>query len=132
MINFRRSRAGSSPALFFGSVEQAIAISYAVGRWTEVAVEEAGDPELPGYLCSNHILVETEEEANAALLRFIDGETFADLADFRTNLADFLASDGPAMAVLKIEPGDPHPRDYAYIHSPEARHRFRQALNGGS
>ena len=61
-------------------LEAAIAISYAVGRWTEVAVEEAGDPELPGYLCSNHILVETEEEANAALLRFIDGETFADLA----------------------------------------------------
>ena len=61
-------------------LEDAIAISYAVGRWTEVAIEEVGDPELPGYLCSNHLLVETEEEANAALQRVIDGEPFADLA----------------------------------------------------
>ena len=61
-------------------VEDAIAVSYAVGRWTEVEIEAAGDPELPGYLCSNHLLVETEEEANDALLRIIDGEPFADLA----------------------------------------------------
>jgi peptidyl-prolyl cis-trans isomerase C len=59
----------------------AVAISYAVGRWTDVAVVDAGDPELPNYLCSNHLLVETEEEAQAALQRFIDdGEAFADLA----------------------------------------------------
>ena len=59
----------------------AVAVSYAVGRWTETAVEDAGEPTLPNYLCANHLLVETEDEANAALQRFItDGEAFADLA----------------------------------------------------
>ena len=29
---------------------------------------------------------------------------------------------------MKIEPGESYPRDYAYIHSAEARERFRQAL----
>ncbi|MEM9519853.1 MAG: peptidylprolyl isomerase [Actinomycetota bacterium] len=58
----------------------AVAISFAVGRWSEVAVEEAGEPDPPNYLCSNHLLVETEEEAADALQRFNDGEAFADLA----------------------------------------------------
>ena len=51
-------------------LEDAIAVSYAVGRWTEVEIEAAGDPELPGYLCSNHLLVETE---------FVVSETLADI-----------------------------------------------------
>ena len=58
----------------------ALSISYAAGRWSEDAVATAGEPELPNYLCSNHLLVETEEDAADALQRFIDGEAFADLA----------------------------------------------------
>lgn len=57
-----------------------IANSFAISRWLETAVEEAGDPTPPNYLCANHLLVETEEEADAALQRVIDGEPFADLA----------------------------------------------------
>jgi len=33
------------------------------------------------------------------------------------------------MAVLKIVPGKAYPRDYDYIHSDEARQKFRDALN---
>lgn len=57
-----------------------IANSFAISRWLETAVEEADDPTPPNYLCANHLLVETEEEADAALQRVIDGEPFADLA----------------------------------------------------
>ncbi|MEM9464784.1 MAG: peptidylprolyl isomerase [Actinomycetota bacterium] len=57
-----------------------IANSFAISRWLEEAVEDAGDPTLPDYLCANHLLVETEDEAADALQRYIDGEAFADLA----------------------------------------------------
>ena len=56
---------------------------------------------------------------------------FGDLDGFRDGLGPFLAGPGPAMAVLDVVPGEPYPRDYGYIHSPEARARFRRALNSG-
>ena len=63
--------------------EQAIAVfasRFATDRWLVDALEDVGDPVLPDYLCANHLLVETEEEAADALQRYIDGEAFADLA----------------------------------------------------
>lgn len=57
-----------------------IAVSYAVGRWTDAEVGNLTEPDPPNYLCSNHLLVETEEEAQAALERYEAGEAFADLA----------------------------------------------------
>ena len=59
-------------------------------------------------------------------------ETFSELGDFETGVGDFLQHPGPAFAVMKIEAGKPYPRDYAYIHSAEARHSFRQALLASS
>lgn len=50
------------------------------------------------------------------------------LAAFQTALPDLAEAPGPALAALKVEPGAAYPRDYAYIHSAEARARFRQAL----
>ncbi len=55
-------------------------------------------------------------------------ETFSQLDAFEVGVADFLEQPGPALAVMRIEPGEAYPRDYAYIHSAEARARFRQAL----
>ena len=57
-----------------------VAISYTVGRWTDAEAANLTEPDPPNYLCSNHLLVETEEEAQAALERFEAGEAFADLA----------------------------------------------------
>ncbi len=54
--------------------------------------------------------------------------TFSDLEVFRQSLGAFLARPGPQLAVMEIEPGEPYPRDYAFIHSQEARDRFRSAL----
>ena len=51
------------------------------------------------------------------------------LAEFRDQHAEFMAGQGPALAELAIEPGRSYPHDYRYIHSPEARDRFRRALN---
>ena len=59
-------------------------------------------------------------------------ETFSVLGDFENQVADFLKTPGPAFAVMKIEPGESYPRDYAYIHSAEARQKFRQALRAAT
>ena len=64
--------------------------------------------------------------AKAAGYRHV--ETFSELDAFESGVGAFLRQPGPAFAVMKIEPGEPRPRDYAYIHSAEARERFRQAL----
>ena len=54
---------------------------------------------------------------------------FSELEAFEAAVPALLAADGPVMAVLKIIPGEAYPRDYAYIHSAEARETFRAALN---
>jgi sulfopyruvate decarboxylase subunit beta len=55
--------------------------------------------------------------------------SFSDLDCFCSELPGLLEMPGPQMAVLEIVPGTPYPRDYAYIHSAEARQSFRTALN---
>ena len=64
--------------------------------------------------------------AKAAGYRHV--ETFSELNAFEAGVGDFLRQPGPAFAVMKIEAGQSYPRDYAYIHSTEARERFRRAL----
>ncbi|MDH3634915.1 MAG: thiamine pyrophosphate-dependent enzyme [Gammaproteobacteria bacterium] len=54
--------------------------------------------------------------------------SFSELDQFEHGLGDFLAQPGPALAAMQIEAGKSYPRDYAYIHSAEARARFRNAL----
>lgn len=73
--------------------------------------------------------------AMAAAADYRHIETFSQLQDFESGVANFLAQPGPAlavikmaMAVMKIEAGKSYPRDYEYIHSALARKRFRQAL----
>ena len=56
---------------------------------------------------------------------------FDALASLEAEIDDFLQTPGPGFAVMKIEPGESHPRDYDYIHSAEARRRFREALARG-
>jgi len=54
--------------------------------------------------------------------------TFDELATFRNNIETVLSKSGPTLIALHVEPGEPYPRDYDFIHSSEARNRFRQAL----
>jgi sulfopyruvate decarboxylase subunit beta len=61
---------------------------------------------------------------------YLEAIEFSDLALFEAGVSDFLARPGPALAVMHIEPGEPYPRDYAYIHSAGARASFRRALAG--
>jgi len=68
----------------------------------------------------------------AALARasgYRNAATFSDLEDFRANVGGFLSQPGPALAALEIEAGKAYPADFNYIHSEEARDRFRKALN---
>jgi len=55
-------------------------------------------------------------------------ETFHNLDQLKQSIGPFLRSPGPAFATLKIEPGAAYPRDYGYIHSAQARQKFRRAL----
>ncbi len=54
---------------------------------------------------------------------------FSSLSEMQGMLPDIIARKGPVFVSLDIEPGKQYPRRYDYIHSPEARDRFRQALN---
>lgn len=56
--------------------------------------------------------------------------SIAELDAFEAALPDILAAPGPQFTALEVTAGEPYPRDYAYIHSAEARASFRQALNG--
>jgi sulfopyruvate decarboxylase subunit beta len=53
---------------------------------------------------------------------------FSDLAGFDAALPALLAAAGPVFATLKIEPGPPPAKDYAYMHGTEARERFRRHI----
>ncbi len=55
--------------------------------------------------------------------------TCDDLAGFELGLPGFLSASGPQFAALEIVPGAAHPQRYDYIHSRDARERFRAALN---
>jgi sulfopyruvate decarboxylase subunit beta len=55
-------------------------------------------------------------------------KTFSKLEVLEAEIGAFLKQPGPSLAVMKIEAGQSHPRNYAYIHSAQARHSFRQAL----
>ena len=55
---------------------------------------------------------------------------FRDLSGFEAGLGGMLAAEGPQFAALEIVPGAEYPMRYDFIHSREARERFRAALNG--
>ena len=55
---------------------------------------------------------------------------FDERGQLEAGLSGVLAAAGPQLVELKVEPGRKYPRDYEYIHSSEARSRFRRALNG--
>jgi thiamine pyrophosphate-dependent acetolactate synthase large subunit-like protein len=84
--------------------------------------EVNGDHPLPGGS-----KVDFKGFASAAGYREVRG--FNDLDAFGSALPEILGSPGPQFTALEIVPGESYPRDYAYIHSAEARQTFRDALN---
>ncbi|MFT5503747.1 MAG: sulfopyruvate decarboxylase subunit beta [Gammaproteobacteria bacterium] len=66
--------------------------------------------------------------AMASAAGYKQSVSFSNIETFESNISDFLATPGPSFAALYIEAGDPYPRDYDYIHSAEARDKFRLAL----
>ncbi len=67
--------------------------------------------------------------AMARAAGYHSADTISDLAEFERRAPAIVDARGPAFVALKVAPGPPSPQDYAYIHSPEARERFRRALN---
>ena len=60
---------------------------------------------------------------------YCSGHSFDKLTDLKSELPQLLNSEGPVMGVIKVFPGTKYPADYEYIHSHEARRKFREALN---
>jgi sulfopyruvate decarboxylase subunit beta len=83
--------------------------------------EVNGSHPIPG-----HKKVDFGTMAKAAGYRFVT--VFADIETFESEVVEFLKQPGPAMAVMKIEAGEPYPRDYDAIHSALVREKFRRAL----
>jgi sulfopyruvate decarboxylase subunit beta len=54
---------------------------------------------------------------------------FSELENFRNCIAAILKEDGPIFVTLKIEPGEPSPQDWAYVHGSLSRSQFKAALN---
>lgn len=59
---------------------------------------------------------------------YAEARTITDQPGLQSQLPEILGQPGPRFAALEIVPGAPFPRDYAYIHSAEARQTFREAL----
>lgn len=60
---------------------------------------------------------------------YVGSQSFGELDLFASALPHILASPGPQFVCMEVRAGKPYPRDYAYIHSAEARQTFRAALN---
>lgn len=67
----------------------------------------------------------------AALARasgYSQAYSFDSLETFSAQINSLLGAPGPTFVALQVEPGDSYPRDYDFIHSSDARERFRNAL----
>jgi sulfopyruvate decarboxylase subunit beta len=53
---------------------------------------------------------------------------FDALADFEARIPQVLKEGGPVFASLRVEPGEPYPQDYVWLHSAEPRAAFKAAL----
>ena len=59
---------------------------------------------------------------------YVAANSYYNLSDFKSQLPGLLKCKGPIMGVIKVVPGAGYPADYEYIHSHEARKKFREAL----
>ena len=66
----------------------------------------------------------------AAAAGYAMSHSFDELEEFASAVPRILEQAGPQMFSLETRPGEPYPRNYAYIHSAEARKTFEDALNG--
>jgi phosphonopyruvate decarboxylase len=107
---------------------------------TLVTIGEIAPPNLIHFVCENGTY-----EANGGhpipgrgRVRFADlaraagyrnAYEFSELEDFKARIGDVLRETGPVFVTLKIEPGEPSPQPWPFIHGAESRDRFREALN---
>ncbi len=66
--------------------------------------------------------------AMAVAAGYKEAHTFSDLSEFSRLLPRILATPGPVLVALHVEAGEPFPRDYEAIHSPQSRAAFKAAL----
>jgi len=104
-----------------------------------VTIGHQGPPNFLHIVCQNGLYevngefpvpggTEVDFAGMALAAGYREAYTFSDLDSWARSLPDILVRPGPILVVLKVEAGEPYPRDYPAIHSAEARERFRSAL----
>lgn len=105
-----------------------------------VTIANAGVANLYHFLSANRVYEvngshplpggeKVDFEAMARAAGYRGSRSVAALDRIKAALPEILAEPGPQFTALEIVPGDPYPRDYAYIHSAGARESFWKALN---
>lgn len=107
---------------------------------TLVTIANAGVSNLYHFLSVNRVyevngshplpgaeVVDFEGMARSA--GYVASQSFDDLEEFSLALPRILSAPGPQFVAMETSAGQPYPRDYAYIHSAQARETFRSALN---
>ena len=104
-----------------------------------VTIGHQGPPNFLHIVCQNGLYevngefpvpggTEVDFAGMALAAGYREAYTFSDLDSWARSLPDILVRPGPILVVLKVEAGEPYPRDYPAIHSEGARERFRSAL----
>lgn len=57
-----------------------------------------------------------------------EAHEFSELDALEAALPAILRAAGPVLVDLKVEPGESYPQDWAYMHGPAARAKFKAAL----
>lgn len=65
----------------------------------------------------------------AAASGYRSSYAFDDLDVFARAVAAIMQEEGPVFVTLKVEPGEPSPKDYNYIHGSQTRETFKAALH---
>ena len=107
---------------------------------TLVTIANAGVPNLYHFLSANRVYEvngshplpgadKVDFAAMAWAAGYVGVQRLAELDHFADAVPQILSRAGPQFVAMEIRPGAAYPRDYAYIHSAQARATFREALN---
>jgi phosphonopyruvate decarboxylase len=105
-----------------------------------VTIANAGVSNFYHFLSANRVYevngahpLPNAENVDFAAMAWASGyagaQRFKDIDQFAESIPHILSRPGPQFVSMEVTAGAAYPRDYAYIHSAEARSTFRAALN---
>lgn len=104
-----------------------------------VTIADAAPRNLLHFVCENgtyeanggHPIPGKDKVDFAGLARaagYREAHQFSELDALEAALPGILRARGPVLVDLRVEPGEHYPEDFAYLHGPAAREKFKAAL----